>query len=199
MLCSAQQELADAAGKPTAEYPVFPDYQDDVFYAVSPVATDELAKALTIAGKARARRPAPTRSRPRCSSARPRPTFDGREKEIGAAFRSLTKKLVRQRILTDHFRIDGRGITDIRALSAEVAVIPRAHGSALFERGETQILGVTTLDMVKMAQQIDSLGPETPSATCTTTTSRRTRPVRPAASARPSAARSATARWPSGP
>ncbi|CLA53016.1 polynucleotide phosphorylase/polyadenylase [Mycobacterium tuberculosis] len=75
--------------------------------------------------------------------------------------RALTKKLVRQRILTDHFRIDGRGITDIRALSAEVAVVPRAHGSALFERGETQILGVTTLDMIKMAQQIDSLGPET--------------------------------------
>ena len=67
---------------------------------------------------------------------------------------------MRQRILTDHFRIDGRGITDIRALSAEVAIIPRAHGSALFERGETQIMGVTTLDMVKMAQQIDSLGPE---------------------------------------
>src|SRR6202011_4245037 len=67
----------------------------------------------------------------------------------------------RQRILTDHFRIDGRGITDIRALSAEVAVVPRAHGSALFERGETQILGVTTLDMLKMAQQIDSLAPET--------------------------------------
>ncbi|MBJ7291376.1 polyribonucleotide nucleotidyltransferase, partial [Williamsia sp.] len=65
------------------------------------------------------------------------------------------------RILTDHFRIDGRGITDIRSLSAEVALIPRAHGSALFERGETQIMGVTTLDMVKMAQQIDSLGPET--------------------------------------
>src|SRR5919199_3803455 len=88
-------------------------------------------------------------------------TYEGREKEISAAFRSLTKKLVRQRILTDHFRIDGRGITDIRALSAEVAVVPRAHGSALFERGETQILGVTTLDMLKMAQQIDTLSPET--------------------------------------
>ena len=127
-------------------------------------------------------------------------TYEGREKEVSAAFRSLTKKLVRQRILTDHFRIDGRGITDIRALSAEVAVVPRAHGSALFERGETQILGVTTLDMVKMAQQIDSLGPETSaSATCTTTTSRRSPPARPAASARPSDARSGTARWPSGP
>ena len=125
--------------------------------------------------------------------------YAGREKEIGAAFRSLTKKLVRQRILTDHFRIDGRGITDIRALSgAEVAVVPRAHGSALFERGETQILGVTTLDMIKMAQQIDSLGPETTKRYMHHDSSRRIRPVRPAASARPSVARSATGCWRNG-
>ncbi|MDQ2673550.1 MAG: polyribonucleotide nucleotidyltransferase, partial [Chloroflexota bacterium] len=89
------------------------------------------------------------------------PQFEGREKELGAAFRALNKKLVRQRILRDQVRIDGRGITDIRQLSAEVALIPRAHGSALFERGETQILGVTTLNMLRMEQQIDSLGPET--------------------------------------
>ncbi|OHU99626.1 polyribonucleotide nucleotidyltransferase [Mycobacterium talmoniae] len=158
-LCKAQQELAEAAAKPTADYPVFPDYADDVYYSVSSVATDELAKALTIAGK--------TERNDRTDEIRAEvlerlaDTYAGREKEVSAAFRSLTKKLVRQRILTDHFRIDGRGITDIRALSAEVAVVPRAHGSALFERGETQILGVTTLDMVKMAQQIDSLGPET--------------------------------------
>ncbi|WP_029112509.1 polyribonucleotide nucleotidyltransferase [Mycobacterium sp. URHB0044] len=157
-LCTAQQELAAAAGKPTGEYPVFPDYQDDVFYAVSSVATDELAKALTIAGKEE--RNDRTDEIKVEVLERLSEQFAGREKEIGAAYRSLTKKLVRQRILTDHFRIDGRGITDIRALSAEVAVIPRAHGSALFERGETQIMGVTTLDMVKMAQQIDSLGPE---------------------------------------
>src|SRR5580692_3964299 len=157
-LCKAQQELHDAAGKETADYPVFPDYQDDVFYAVSSVATEELSKALTIAGKEeRDGRTAEIKVEVLDRLAE---TYAGREKEIGAAFRSLTKKLVRQRILTDHFRIDGRGITDIRALSAEVAVIPRAHGSALFERGETQIMGVTTLDMVKMAQQIDSLGTE---------------------------------------
>jgi polyribonucleotide nucleotidyltransferase len=157
-LCTAQQELADSAAKPTGEYPVFPDYQDDVFYAVSSVATDELAKALQISGKAE--RDDRTNEIKVEILDRLSEQFAGREKEIGAAYRSLTKKLVRQRILTDHFRIDGRGITDIRALSAEVAVIPRAHGSALFERGETQIMGVTTLDMVKMAQQIDSLGPE---------------------------------------
>jgi polyribonucleotide nucleotidyltransferase len=158
-LCIAQEELAERAAKPTAEYPVFPEYGDDVYYAVASVATDELSKALTIAGK--------TERNNRIDEIRLEvlerlaDNYAGREKEIGAAFRSLTKKLVRQRILTDHFRIDGRGITDIRALSAEVAVVPRAHGSALFERGETQILGVTTLDMIKMAQQIDSLGPET--------------------------------------
>jgi polyribonucleotide nucleotidyltransferase len=158
-LCTAQQELADAAGKETAEYPVFPDYQDDVYYSVASVATEELAAALTIGGKAE--RDARTDELKAEVQARLADTYEGREKEVSAAFRSLTKKLVRQRILTDHFRIDGRGITDIRALSAEVSVVPRAHGSALFERGETQILGVTTLDMVKMAQQIDSLGPET--------------------------------------
>lgn len=158
-LCTAQQELADAAAKPVGEFPTFPDYQEDVYYAVASVATDELAKALTIGGKAE--RDARTDELKGEVLARLADTYEGREKEVSAAFRSLTKKLVRQRILTDHFRIDGRGITDIRALSAEVAVVPRAHGSALFERGETQILGVTTLDMVKMAQQIDSLGPET--------------------------------------
>ena len=158
-LCTAQQELADAAAKPTAEYPVFPDYGDDVYYSVSSVATDELSAALTISGKNERN----TRTDEIKAEVLERlaDTYAGREKEVGAAFRALTKKLVRQRILSDHFRIDGRGITDIRALSAEVAVVPRAHGSALFERGETQILGVTTLDMVKMAQQINSLGPET--------------------------------------
>ena len=158
-LCTAQEELHAAAGKATVEYPLFPEYQDDVYAQVAAVATDALSQALTIAGKAE--RDARTDEIKGEVLERLAGQFEGREKEIGAAYRSLTKKLVRQRILTDHFRIDGRGVTDIRALSAEVAIIPRAHGSALFERGETQIMGVTTLDMVKMAQQIDSLGPET--------------------------------------
>ncbi|KUI11723.1 polyribonucleotide nucleotidyltransferase [Mycobacterium sp. GA-1285] len=159
VLCEAQQELAGRAAKPVGEYPVFPEYGDDVYYAVASVATDALSEALTIAGKSE--RNDRTDEIKAEVLERLAEQYAGREKEVGAAFRSLTKKLVRQRILTDHFRIDGRGITDIRALSAEVAVVPRAHGSALFERGETQIMGITTLDMIKMAQQIDSLGPET--------------------------------------
>ncbi len=158
-LCDAQAALAEKAAKEIAEYPLFPDYEADVYDAVAAVATEALSEALTIAGKHE--RDDRTNEIKVEVLERLGDTYAGREKEIGAAYRSLTKKLVRQRILTDHFRIDGRGVTDIRALSAEVAIIPRAHGSALFERGETQIMGVTTLDMVKMAQQIDSLGPET--------------------------------------
>ena len=86
--------------------------------------------------------------------------FEGREKEIGAAYRALTKKLVRQRVVADGVRIDGRSTTEIRALSAEVDYIPRVHGSALFERGETQILGVTTLAMLRMEQLVDTLNPD---------------------------------------
>ncbi|WP_068162387.1 polyribonucleotide nucleotidyltransferase [Rhodococcus phenolicus] len=158
-LCIAQQQLAAAAAKPTGDFPLFPAYADDVYAAVETAASAKLAEALTIAGKQE--RDDRTDEIKVEILEQVAPSFEGREKEIGAAFRSLTKKLVRQRILRDQFRIDGRGITDIRALSAEVAVVPRAHGSALFERGETQIMGVTTLDMVKMAQQVDSLGPET--------------------------------------
>src|SRR6185312_15401654 len=158
-LCIAQQQLADVAAKPTRTYPTYPAYQPDVFEAVSGIATDDLAQALAIAGKQE--REARLDEVKLAVLDKVAPQFEGREKEIGAAFRGLNKKLVRRRILTDQIRIDGRGITDIRPLSAEVEVVPRAHGSALFERGETQIMGVTTLNMLRMEQQIDSLGPET--------------------------------------
>jgi polyribonucleotide nucleotidyltransferase len=158
-LCEAQQQLADAAAKPTGEFPTYPAYQPDVFDAVESAASGDLAAALTIAGKQeRQDRLDEVKA---AVLERLGEQFAGREKELGAAFRSLNKKLVRQRILTDQVRIDGRGVTDIRPLSAEVEVVPRAHGSALFERGETQIMGVTTLNMLRMEQQIDSLGPET--------------------------------------
>ncbi|MBW0105977.1 polyribonucleotide nucleotidyltransferase [Pseudonocardia sp. KRD291] len=158
-LCVAQQQLADAAAKPTGNYPVFPAYQPDALEAVTSAVSDELAQVLTIAGKQE--RESRTDEVKASVLEKLGAQFEGRESELGAAFKSLNKKLVRQRILRDKVRIDGRGVTDIRPLSAEVEVIPRAHGSALFERGETQILGVTTLNMLRMEQQIDSLGPET--------------------------------------
>ena len=81
--------------------------------------------------------------------------------QFSAAYKSVSKKVMRGRVLHEGIRIDGRGLTDIRPLDAEVQVIPRVHGSAIFQRGETQILGVTTLNMLKMEQQIDSLSPVT--------------------------------------
>ncbi len=163
VLCEAQVELANAAAKETGEFPTFPAYEPDALEAVTAAVSDELAQALTIAGK-QERESRIDEVKALCVErvgAVEGGAFDGRDKEIGAAFRSLTKKLVRQRILRDKIRIDGRGITDIRSLSAEVAVVPRAHGSALFERGETQIMGVTTLNMLRMEQTLDTLSPET--------------------------------------
>ena len=158
-LVRAQQQIAEKAAKPTAAFPLFPDYQPDAFDAVAELATTDLAAALTIAGKQeRESRLDEIKSTVKSQLAE---RFEGRDKELSAAYRGLTKKLVRQRILRDKVRIDGRGLADIRTLAAEVEVIPRVHGSALFERGETQILGVTTLNMLRMEQQMDTLAPET--------------------------------------
>ena len=158
VLCEAQIALAKQAAKPTGEFPVFLDYQEDIYAAVEKAAKDDLAKALTIAGKQERE----TKLDEVNSAVTEKLTVDfpERDKEISAALRSVTKKLVRQRVLREKIRIDGRGLRDIRALTAEVEVIPRVHGSAIFERGETQILGITTLNMLKMEQQLDTLSPE---------------------------------------
>ena len=158
-LCEAQQQLAEAAAKPVQDFPVFLDFQDDVYDAVAGVASGPLSEALTIVSKA---------DREERESAIKADVLDqlgeqfaGREKEVGAALRAVTKSLVRQRVLRDKVRIDGRGLADIRELSAEVGVVPRVHGSALFQRGETQILGITTLNMLDLVQKLDTLSPET--------------------------------------
>ncbi|UYY82811.1 polyribonucleotide nucleotidyltransferase [Arthrobacter sp. YA7-1] len=158
-LCEAQADLAARAAKPTVEFPVFLDYQDDVYAAVEAAAAEKLAAVFQIADK-QDRDNASDELKDEVLGALAG-EFDGREKELSAAFRALTKQVVRQRILKDQIRIDGRGLTDIRQLTAEVEVLPRVHGSAIFERGETQIMGVTTLNMLKMEQQIDSLSPVT--------------------------------------
>jgi polyribonucleotide nucleotidyltransferase len=157
-LCAAQQSIADAAAKETAEFPVFADYEADVYDAVSAEVSDELARALAIAGKQE--RDTETDRIKALTAEKLASQFEGREKEISGAFRAVTKKLVRERIIADGVRIDGRGLADIRRLSAEAHVLPRVHGSALFERGETQVLGVTTLNMLRMEQTIDTLNPD---------------------------------------
>jgi polyribonucleotide nucleotidyltransferase len=158
-LCEAQRKLADAAAKPTRDFPVYLDYGDDALAAVTAAVSDELAKALTIADK-QDRENELDRVKD-LAKERTAAQLEGREKEISAAYRSLTKSLVRQRVIKDGIRIDGRGVRDIRTLSAEIDVVPRVHGSSLFERGETQILNVATLNMLRMEQMVDTLSPET--------------------------------------
>lgn len=156
-LCEAQKELAAKAAKPVREFPLFLDYQDDAYDLVAEAATDRLREVMSIAGKQE--REEATETLLAQVKEELADKLEDREKEITGAFRALTKKVVREKILTEGVRIDGRGLRDIRQLSAEVEVLPRVHGSAIFERGETQILGVTTLNMLKMEQQIDGLSP----------------------------------------
>ncbi|MBU5653484.1 polyribonucleotide nucleotidyltransferase [Corynebacterium aurimucosum] len=161
-LCEAQAGLAERAAKETQEFPLFPPYGDDVYAAVEKAAAKKLEKLLTIPGKQD--RDDATNEYMEQVEAKLIEDFDDLDeadasKQIRNAFNAVMKDIVRTKILTEGFRIDGRGVTDIRDLGVEVDLIPRAHGSSLFERGETQILGVTTLDMLKMEQQIDSLTP----------------------------------------
>ncbi|MGB7449898.1 MAG: polyribonucleotide nucleotidyltransferase [Ornithinimicrobium sp.] len=163
VLCAAQAELAGSAAKETRDFPRFLDYQDDAVAAVEGQVSDSLTSALQTGGKAEREDTIDEIKKSMMESLAGSEDaageFAGREKELSAAYRAVQKKLIRQRILRDNVRIDGRGLADIRALSAEVEVIPRAHGSAIFERGETQIMGVTTLNMLRMEQMLDTLSP----------------------------------------
>jgi polyribonucleotide nucleotidyltransferase len=157
-VCKAQLELKAKSPKEPLEFPVFLDYDDDVLNAVTAAAENDLAEIMTIAGKQE--RESKTDELKDATVGKLAAQFEGRESEIKAAFRSLTKTLVRRRVVKEGIRIDGRGLEDIRQLAAEVEVLPRVHGSALFERGETQIMGVTTLNMLRMEQMVDTLNPE---------------------------------------
>jgi polyribonucleotide nucleotidyltransferase len=157
-VCKAQLELKAKSPKEPLDFPVFLDYQDDVYSAVEGLAKAELATVLQIAGK---------QDRETAESALKAKVledlaekFEGRAGEVSAAFKSVSKSVMRTRVVKDKIRIDGRGLADIRQLAAEVEVLPRVHGSALFERGETQIMGVTTLNMLRMEQMVDTLNPE---------------------------------------
>ena len=86
---------------------------------------------------------------------------ENRKQEIGEAIYKLEKKCVRDMIYYEHKRVDGRAIDEIRPLSCEVGILPRTHGSALFTRGQTQVLSVVTLGMLSEAQELDGIDTET--------------------------------------
>jgi len=135
------------------------DYTEELFAAVEAAATSKLQPAIRIALKSE--RNAATDAATAETLAELAEKFPGQEKQIKEAVRSLTKKLVRKRVVDEGIRIDGRGPADLRPVSAEVGLISTAHGTGLFQRGETQVLNVLTMAMPKMNQMIDSITPET--------------------------------------
>ncbi len=159
VLCAAQSEVAAKAAKETQEFPLFFDFTDEEYALVENKAGDKLAAAIATDGKlAREQAIGDLRDMVVGSLLA---DFPDSEKALKAAFRALEKETIRHRTLSEEIRMDGRAPRTIRTLSAEVEVIPRVHGSALFQRGETQILGVTTLAMLRMEQQLDNLSPVT--------------------------------------
>ncbi|MDT0115562.1 polyribonucleotide nucleotidyltransferase [Microbacterium sp. PRF11] len=164
-LVDAQNEVARTASKEIQSYPVFPAYSQEVYDFVAGRAYDRLVPVYQIADK-QERQNADDEVKTSVKEQLLAAVESGElpavaTLEFAAAYKSVTKTIVRGRILAEGVRMDGRGLADIRPLDAEVQVIPRVHGSAIFQRGETQILGVTTLNMLKMEQQIDSLSPIT--------------------------------------
>ena len=159
-LVEAQNKLASQAAKETAEYPVFLPYSDEVYDAVAAECGDELAKVYQIADK-QERQAKDDELKAKVRESLESKLSEEHMTQFSAAYKAVSKKVMRTRVLKEGVRIDGRGLSDIRVIDAEVAVIPRTHGSAIFQRGETQILGVTTLNMLKMEQQLDALTPET--------------------------------------
>ncbi len=151
-----------ATSGPIEELPFTPvlDYTPEVFAAVEGCVHGEISAAVAIAGKAE-RNAATDEASAKALEALcgDDGEFAGQEKAVKEAVRSLTKKLVRRRIVDEGLRIDGRGVRDLRPVSAEVGVLPTAHGSGLFQRGETQVMNVLTLAMPRMNQLIDSLSP----------------------------------------
>ncbi len=153
----AQNELVAKFGqKPPVPYERQVDYGDDVFARVTEVGTDRIAEASAISSKAE--RNLATDAAITAIKGDLAAEFEGRDKEIKGAVKALQKKIVRKRIVEEGMRIDGRGPTDIRPLSAEIGLIPTAHGSGLFQRGETQVLSVATLGMPRMEQMLDTIG-----------------------------------------
>ena len=157
----AAVEKQNGAIAPIA-YQAIIDYEEDVLTAVTEAASASVAAAMAVADK--------TERNERLDSIKAEMTealvgtaeapgaFADRATQVSRAFRALQKKITRKRIVEEGVRIDGRGPTDIRPLSAKVGLLSTAHGTGLFQRGETQVLNVTTLGMSRLEQMLDTIG-----------------------------------------
>jgi polyribonucleotide nucleotidyltransferase len=161
-MVALQLELVERSGgrKPVMAFNDQVDYSDEIWSAVEAAGTERMSPVMQMADKAARNAAEDAVKAELMAELSPRfaEVADG-DKQLRAAIRSLTKKVVRRRIVNEGLRIDGRGVKDLRPLAAEVGVLPTAHGSGLFERGETQVVNVTTLGTARMDQMIDGITP----------------------------------------
>ena len=157
-----QQQLVDQLEIPAVEWPLAIDYTDEVRDRVASVAGPHIDPVIRIAAK-HERQDAEKAARAAVFAELgiTDETDAGELEQYKRAFKSVLKETMRRRVVDEGVRLDGRAAADLREVSSEVSVIGRAHGSGLFQRGETQVLNVTTLGMLKMEQMLDTLDPNT--------------------------------------
>ncbi|MGH2685040.1 MAG: polyribonucleotide nucleotidyltransferase, partial [Actinomycetota bacterium] len=158
-----QRELIQKLGVTEGEFPMDEGTDPEVVSAVDDFAGRRIADALKIADKTErnaALDAAKAELVEHLTSTWGEETYEQRAAVVSRYFKDLQKNAMRRRIIEEGVRIDGRGPEEIRPISSDVGLIPRAHGSALFQRGETQVLNVSTLGMLRMTQMIDTLDPE---------------------------------------
>ncbi len=161
VLIDLQLELLELHGAPEpVEWTVVTDYTDEMFARVEELAKPKLEALGTIIDK-HERREAEAAVKDEVLEALGLDEDDTESlKAAKAAFSKVHKNVMRSRVVNEGVRIDGRGLTDIRELTIEVGLVPGAHGSGLFQRGETQVLNIATLGMLKMEQMLDTISPE---------------------------------------
>ena len=149
-----QEDLAREFGKPAMDY-VPRGYDADVSAAVADEVSEALADALALGPDGSDEKVAEVKA------AAVEKLGEGTDPQaFSAAFEESLEAAFKHRVLETGQRPDGRGVTDIRPISSEVGLLPRTHGTGLFARGETQVLGVCTLGSVGDSQKIDNLSPE---------------------------------------
>jgi polyribonucleotide nucleotidyltransferase len=161
-LCDLQSELVAQVDRRQVEWPVVIDYPDELLARVRTAAEGRLTDVIRIGDKqersaVQDAAEAAVLAELGLAGEEADPVEAGQAKR---AYKAVLKDLMRRRVVEEGIRLDGRGTTDIRPLTVEVGLVGRAHGSGLFQRGETQVLNITTLGMLKMEQMLDDLGRE---------------------------------------
>ncbi|HEX2420150.1 MAG TPA: polyribonucleotide nucleotidyltransferase, partial [Acidimicrobiia bacterium] len=152
-----QLQLLERAGRKEVEWPIALDYTPDLYQRVEAIARPQLEAVIRIPGKTERNQ---AESGAATATATEMEVSEEDQEPFKRAFKSVLKDMMRAQVVEEGVRLDGRGATELRPLTVEVGVVSRAHGSGLFQRGETQVLNFTTLGMLKMEQMLDTLSPD---------------------------------------